>query len=321
MIERARAHLRRLWPNGGAWLPLPVVAYLLYWFVAGERHWERVAVMIAVLLLAYFDARTKRLFVGLYPIALLGVVYDAMRFVKNAGITPERVHDCDLRAIDMRIASVTIDGVPGSVHEWLQRHWSPVLDVICAVPYGVFIYAALAFSVFLYLKDYDRLRAFVWTFFALNIAGFVTYHVYPAAPPWYFHAHGCTVDLTAHSSEGPNLARVDAMLGFRYFAGFYARSNDVFGAMPSLHVAYPMLITLYGWPVFGRVLRASSLVFLVTMCFAAVYLDHHWIIDVVVGLAYTVIVFLVVGRLMRRRAPPQPQLREAHPGPSASAAE
>lgn len=308
MIDRARSHVRALWPEGGAWRPLPIVAWPLFWTAAGEARWEHVAMMLVVPFLAYFSARSKRLFVGLYPIAMLGVVYDAMRFVKNLGITPERVHNCDLRAIDMRILSVTVDGAPGSVHDWLQRHPSRLLDLICAVPYGVFIFAALAFAIYLYFKDYDRLRAFTWTFLILNLAGFVTYHLYPAAPPWYFHAHGCAVDLGASASEGPNLARVDAWLGMHYFSGFYGRASDVFGAMPSLHVAYPLLIVLYGWRVFGVVLRALSIAFFASMCFAAVYLDHHWIVDVLVGLAYTVVVFVAVRAFMRRRKAASPSV-------------
>jgi len=33
---------------------------------------------------------------------------------------------------------------------------------------------------------------------------------------------------------------------------------------------------------------------LVTMTFGAIYLDHHWVIDVVVGFAYTVATYLLV---------------------------
>ena len=126
------------------------------------------------------------------------------------------------------------------------------------------------------------------------MAGFTTYHIYPAAPPWYFHAHGCTVDMATHASEGPNLARVDAALGFRYFAGFYGRSNDVFGAMPSLHVAYPLLIVLEGWKNFRAPLRAASVMFSATMIFAAVYLDHHWVLDVIAGLSYCLVAHLLM---------------------------
>ncbi len=284
----------------------PLVLWTASRFAAFDFRWELVAVVVLAAVLASAGPRSKRLFDGLYPIALLGLVYDAMRFVKNLGLTPERVHVCDLRAIDMQIATISQNGVPGSVHDWLQAHASPALDLACAVPYAVFIYVVLGFAVFLYAKDYERMRAFGWTFLLVNLAGFATYHLYPAAPPWYFHAHGCAVDLAAHASEGPNLARVDAMLGVPYFASFYRRSNDVFGAMPSLHVAYPMLVLLNGWHVFKTPGRVLSVLFLASMCFAALYLDHHWIADVVVGLAYTVAISSGVLALTRYRAPSPP---------------
>jgi membrane-associated phospholipid phosphatase len=86
------------------------------------------------------------------------------------------------------------------------------------------------------------------------------------------------------------LARVDRWLGVPYFAGFYGRASDVFGAVPSLHVGYPLLIVLYAWPMTGVLGRTLTLAFFASMCFAAVYLDHHWIIDVIVGILYTVVV-------------------------------
>ncbi len=143
-------------------------------------------------------------------------------------------------------------------------------------------------------------RAFGWTFLALNVAGFATYHLYPAAPPWYVQERGCLVDLSAHASEGPNLARVDAWLGIGWFHAFYGRSSDVFGAVPSLHVAYPLLCLLFGWRTWrapGRVLGAS---FFDLMCFAAVYLAHHWVTDVVVGVVFTLV---AAGAASFRRRP------------------
>jgi hypothetical protein len=131
--------------------------------------------------------------------------------------------------------------------------------------------------------------------------GFITYHVYPAAPPWYFHTHGCVVDVLARSSEGPNLARVDALLGVHYFQGLYGRSNDVFGAVPSLHVAYPLVVVLDGWRLFGRFGKIFTTSFWAVMCFAAVYLDHHWVIDVILGLIYALGAFSFVRWVSTRR--------------------
>jgi membrane-associated phospholipid phosphatase len=143
---------------------------------------------------------------------------------------------------------------------------------------------------------------FGWCFFALNVAGFVTYHLYPAAPPWYYHAHGCAVDLSTHASEGPNLARVDAWLGVPYFAGMYGRSTNVFGSMPSLHCAYALLVALEGWSVFAAVWRAASVAFYALMVFAAVYLDHHWILDALAGSGYAIAVVAGARGLARWRS-------------------
>jgi hypothetical protein len=311
-MERVLRHMRRLWPDARVLLPAPLMLWPVVCFAAGERRWEHAALAVVVPILAYTSAASKRLFLGLFPMGLLGLVYDAMRFVKDVGLTPERVHLCDLRALDMRLLAVHVGGATGSVHDWFQAHPSPALDALCAIPYGTFIFATLGFAIYLYRHDYGRMRAFAWAFLWLNVAGFVTYHLYPAAPPWYFHANGCTVDLSARASEGPNLARVDAMLGFGYFAGFYGRSNDVFGAVPSLHVGYPALVVLFGWPVLRHAGRALSLLFLVSMCFAAVYLDHHWIVDVLLGLVYTTLIFLGVraarDRITRASRRPPPRL-------------
>src|SRR6185436_10184475 len=103
-------------------------------------------------------------------------------------------------------------------------------------PYATYLIAAVIYAVWLAQGDAGR-RAlavrFGWGFLVLNVAGFVTYHLYPAAPPWYYHAHGCVVDVAAAPSPGPNLARVDALLGVSLFAHLYHQSSWVFGAMPS----------------------------------------------------------------------------------------
>jgi membrane-associated phospholipid phosphatase len=63
--------------------------------------------------------------------------------------------------------------------------------------------------------------------------------------------------------------------------------------MPSLHAAFPLLSALYLRKSIGRrgwlMLGYGGI-----MWFAAVYLTEHWIIDVVAGLACTVIAYAAV---------------------------
>jgi membrane-associated phospholipid phosphatase len=76
---------------------------------------------------------------------------------------------------------------------------------------------------------------------------------------------------------------VDALLGMSYFAHFYARAASVFGALPSMHCAYPLLGLLTAWRGAGRKERALHVAYAVWMACSAVYLAHHWVIDVVAG--------------------------------------
>jgi membrane-associated phospholipid phosphatase len=295
------AHMKSLWPRWTLLPAFPFVAWPAYCVARGEYRWELLLAVFLGAVMPYIGPRAKRLYVGMLPVGLVGLLYDSMRFVKNVGLTPARVHVCDLRDVEMRYFGVDLGGGHrGTLHDWVQAHPSLALDVFFSVPYGTFIGAAFLFAGFLYFADYPAMRRFMGAFLAMNIAAFVTYHLYPAAPPWYFHAHGCAVDLTSRASEGPNLARVDAWLGVSYFGGFYGRSNDVFGAVPSLHVAYPLLIMLEGWRPFGTIrgaallkwpLRLGAAFFSVWMCVAAVYLDHHWVIDVLVGIGFALVAF------------------------------
>jgi len=303
VIGERWARLREDWPRLGILLPAPFLFHAVWVAARGRFHWENAAALVLLVSLFGGGPAARRLLVGVYPVGLVGLLYDTMRVVASVGVTPERVHLCDLRALEIRLFGLTIDGRPSTVHDWMQAHATPALDRLCAIPYGTFIYVSVACALWLFFRDYAAMQRFTWSFLALNVAGFVTYHLYPAAPPWYFHAHGCAVDVLAHASEGPNLARVDAWLGVPYFAGMYGRASSVFGAMPSLHVAYPLLVVFAGWASFGWPLRIAGILFESLMVFAAAYLDHHWVLDIVAGLAYCVAVAAAAAWIARRGTP------------------
>jgi inositol phosphorylceramide synthase catalytic subunit len=290
-------HMRRLWPRLTLAPAAPFWVWAAFWVLRGQLRWDHVAVAVLASVLAYGNATSKKLYVGLLPVGLVGLFYDAMRFVKNVGLTESNVHLCDLRNAELRWFGLDDGGVRVTLQDWFQARSTVLLDLLCAIPYGIFLMVVVAYAVYLFVRDFPAEQRFAWGFLALNVAGFVTYHLYPAAPPWYFHLRGCAVDLHAASSAGPNLLRVDELLGVGYFAGFYGRSSDVFGAMPSLHVAYPLLMVTEGWPKHRTLGRSLLVLFYLWMCFSAVYLDHHWVIDIVAGTLYAIVI-AIAGRGM-----------------------
>jgi len=287
---RLFAHMRSLWPRYTLLPAAPFVLWCGYWLAAGERRWELVLLLIGVPVLAYASTATKRLYGVLLPFGLVGLIFDAMRFAKHVGVRTDRVHVCDLRGYE-----AALFGSHGqTVHDWLQPRATPTLDLFFAIPYGTYLFVPIGYAVYLYFRDYPGAQRVAWTFLVLNVVGFIVHHAYPAAAPWYFHAHGCGVDLATVGNPGPNLLRVDSMTGVPFFTGLYGRSTDVFGAMPSLHVSYPAVLLMEGWPKHRTLGRSLLVAFAISMCCAAVYLDHHWILDVVAGLALAVIAYLAV---------------------------
>lgn len=301
-------------------LGLPFIGYAAWLALRGAMGPEHVGAIVLVYVLAFAHPRTKTLLYAVYPIALVGLLYDAMRPFQQLGLSPERVHLCDVRAVESRLFGYEVDGVRRTLHDWFQAHHTPAVDLLCAFPYGTFILVSFAAAAYLGFRDPGAMRRFTWGFFAMNVAGFVTYHVFPTAPPWYYHAHGCTIDLATRATEGPVLARVDAMLGISYFHGMYAKASSVFGAIPSLHCAYPCLVMIEGWRTFGPRLRALSVAYWLLMIFASMYLDHHWLIDGLLGSTYAAVTAIALRRIIPN-APPARARRGDEPalGPSHAA--
>jgi hypothetical protein len=284
----------------GAWYVAPFVLYAAYSAARSDLRIEHLLLVAAVTAFVVVGPRTRALLPGLYPFALVGLLYDGMRPYQRLGLDDSRILLCDLRAVESRF----FGWGSSTLHDFFYAHHTPALDLFCAIPYATFVLWCMGGAVWLYLKDRPAMARFAWGFLLLNVMGFITYHALPAAPPWYFHLHGCAIDLATRASEGPALARVDALLGITYFHSMYAKASSVFGALPSLHCAYPLLLVIEGWRSFGPRLRAASIAYWLAMVFSAIYLDHHWVLDALLGSLYAVLAALVMrlpGRVLARR--------------------
>ena len=75
--------------------------------------------------------------------------------------------------------------------------------------------------------------------------------------------------------------------------------------MPSLHVAYPLVVLLAVLGMKQRWIKIVAFLFFVLIAFAAVYLAHHYIIDAIAGIAVAVIAWGLMlwlrGAYLRRR--------------------
>lgn len=301
-------HARSLW---GAWWALPgglPLAYLGFVTAMGDTRVEHVLIVGAAFMLAYAGPRSKQFFADLWPALAVGIGYDAVRYPRRLLVTADRVLGCGLRDAELWL----FPAGPGRTWQDLaQAHARPIFDLVSAVPYAIFVYVALVYATYLYFADRPRMRHFVWAWAIGNYISFVVWLAVPAAPPWYLRAHGCTIDLGTLPSPAA-LSRVDALLGVSYFRDFYARSSNVFGALPSMHCAYPLIGLLTAWKAASWKTRPIHIWYTANMFVAAVYLDHHWILDAVAGWVVAIVAVVWANWVLSRfdaPAPPRDQYR------------
>ena len=146
-----------------------------------------------------------------------------------------------------------------------------------------------------------RFRQYVGCVVLLAGMAFVTFALFPAAPPWLASQEG---DLEATTRLiGPISGHI-AFLSFSFEALFergWEYSNAV-AAVPSLHAAYTLLITLFLWRPAPRWARPLLVAYPLAMAFALVYTAEHYVFDILLGWAYTVVAVWAVSRIADRLA-------------------
>jgi len=291
VIGRARA----LW--GRAWfVPAVPLAYAAVMWALGDLRPEHVLVALLIGFLGYAHERSKRFVVEALPAIAVGYGYDLVRYARAAVLMPGRVLGCELRSLELALFSVAPGVTP---QDWFVSHHGKIFDLLLAVPYTIFVYLALIYAAYLYVTDRPRMRHYLWSFAIANYISFFFWLALPAAPPWYLRAHGCVIDLaTAPSPAG--LLRVDQYLGITYFREFYSRAASVFGALPSMHCAYPLLGLLTAWRVATVRTLPLHILYAVAMFSASVYFDHHWIVDGLFGWAVAVVAVIAARKLLER---------------------
>ena len=187
---------------------------------------------------------------------------------------------------------------------WLQdRLWhgpSAVrwYDYATWAVYMSYFVATYLLAGFLWFFARARFRRYVGCVVLLAGMAFTTFALFPAAPPWLASREGELESTTR--MIGPISGHIP-FLSFS-FEGLYERgaeySNPV-AAVPSLHAAYTLLFTLFLWR-FARWARPLLALYPLAMAFALVYAAEHYVSDILLGWAYTLIAVWVVGRLADR---------------------
>lgn len=218
------------------------------------------------------------------PFVALLISYDALR-----GIVPlitHRVHFTEMIDFDKWLFFGHLPTVQ------LQQWWyNGTLNWFDYYFYGIYmIHFLMPFFVAVLIWKYraNRYWQFAGGLLLLSYAGFITYILYPAAPPWMASEMGLIPSITKISNE------VWWNWGVHSIPNIYANFNpNPVAAVPSLHSAYPMLQLLFIAKFFGRKAASIFAIYPISIWIGVVYLGEHYVVDVLLGVLYGAAAFYV----------------------------
>lgn len=281
-----------------AWPPLLGLAYVCA--VAALGGLTREHVLLGSLgFLDLYNEKSRLFLRTFFPFILTGAIFDSMRYF-YVPLVDGRVHTWEPYLFER-----TWFGVGGrTLNElFLERHWAG-LDLVCGFAYLFYVAEYIFVAIFVFVRGRDdHARTFGICFLVVNVMGWITYFAYPAAPPWYVMQHGFG---PARMDVGMNAAaalRFDALVGVSFFGRLYGRGFTTFGAIPSLHAAYPFVAAILAFRASElRWARVPATLFFLLICLSAVYLQHHYVIDLLVAAVYGAVAVLLVAAWEQRRA-------------------
>jgi membrane-associated phospholipid phosphatase len=184
---------------------------------------------------------------------------------------------------------------------WLQQklwHGPDHIRWYDYLSWGVYVthfLATFVLAALLWLFAHHRFRRYVAMVSLLAIVGFATYALYPAVPPWMASEQGHIAPVTRIVPYAWSHVHVFSFDTLFQTGSQYA--NDV-AAMPSLHAAYSLLLSMCLWGMARRRWqRALLAAYPLAMAFALVYTGEHFFIDVLFGWLYGVAVYMAVNEV------------------------
>jgi membrane-associated phospholipid phosphatase len=176
-------------------------------------------------------------------------------------------------------------------------HW---YDALITLVYTSHFLATPVLAAILWLRNRADWLRYISRVIVLAVAGLLTYCLFPEAPPWMAARDGLTAPVARLSARGwiwLHAGNLNDVLARAQEDG----ANPV-AAMPSLHVAFAVLVAI----TIGTRLRSRwrwlLVLYPLAMGFTLVYTGEHYVIDLVVGAGYALAVHFLLNRWDRRRA-------------------
>lgn len=221
----------------------------------------------------------------LLPFGVLLLIYESFR-----GVVPylnDKVNFTWMIDMDKLMFGGTLPTV--ALQEWLWNGALKWYDFIFYMTYMLHFILPLFLVILVWKLRPAHYWRVVSVYVVLSFAGFLTYLLFPAAPPWMAAQQGYMPEIHRVSSD------VYAAMGLHDTISVYngIGPNQV-AAVPSLHAGYATVFSVMVWMLFGWRWGALTLVYPFIIFAGTVYAGEHYVIDELLGAFYAAVTILGV---------------------------
>ncbi|MBI3624119.1 phosphatase PAP2 family protein [Candidatus Saccharibacteria bacterium] len=274
--------VRQLRSSPRYWLAAVYIAALAGIFVSVRTFWTPDILFLALFGFFLILEQGKRFIVYFLPFVVLLLSYEKLRSL--APRLNQHVHYLTMIRFDTRLFGGHLPTA------WLQQHWyaghAMWYDFYFYFLYMLHFVAPIVLAVAVWKFRPRNYWTYVTALVVLSYGAFITYVLFPAAPPWLASSKGLIAPIHRISSD------VWTILGVKNFSTYYEQlTPNIVAAVPSLHAAYPLLFSLVIGKNWGKRWFWLSLLYPVSVWVGVVYLGEHYVMDVLLGIVYALVSF------------------------------
>lgn len=262
------------------WL-IPFSAYLIIVVIAYTRVHELYDsdfAFLILILIAFALGRLSSFIRDWMPAVLLLFSYEYLHGYADKMLG--NVHSTDIIRLEEKLFGSPVITVklqhllytPGA------PHWYDYASALIYYAHS-FVVFFVAFGLWFYSRE--KFRVWVRLFVYLSFAGFITYVLFPAMPPW----------MASQNHLIPPLHKIiDEVMPDGTVGVVSSMTSNLVAAMPSLHAAFPTLGFLFMFRYFRKWASLYGL-YCLSVYFVILYLGEHYIVDALAGIFYAGAVF------------------------------
>lgn len=275
------------------WVRCAVVLGAAGFFVVERDFWTPDTLFIGLLIIAIAFGQARPFIYRFLPFVAVLLVYDSFRGIAD-----------NLNASVHYLPMINVDHFlfGGALPTTVLQHWLWHGSVQWYDFYFYFLYTIhFAMPILLAVLIWKVRDSLYWPFVValvmLSFGAFITYILFPAAPPW----------LAAQNGYIPALHRISSdvwyAMGVTNFSEIYSKlSPNEVAAVPSLHAAYPTLFLLFTAKLFGWRRMWWLAIYPLSVWLGVVYLGEHYVTDVILGVLYATCAYKATFQLFAWKA-------------------